>query len=68
MSIPFSSATQVLQSLLLTVSPHGGQASARRNAWACMSEGSARARGRREALEAFDRALLRSERVTAAAR
>ncbi len=33
--------------------PHGGQRTARRNAWVAMSEGAARARQRREAETAF---------------
>jgi hypothetical protein len=35
--------------LVLTVVPGGGQRTARRNAWAGMSAGTARARARREA-------------------
>ena len=50
-----------LESLAMTVLPHGGQRSARRNAWAAMSEGSARARARREAEVAMDRAVARYE-------
>lgn len=61
-------STQVLQSLILTVAPHGGQSTARRNAWASMSEGAVLARGRRDALAALVRAQARAERVTAAAR
>jgi hypothetical protein len=38
-----------LQSLALTVVPHGGQRSARRNAWAAMSADAIQARARREA-------------------
>ena len=52
--------TQVLQSLALELTPNGGQAVARRNAWASMSEGSARARGRRDASLAMDRAIARA--------
>jgi hypothetical protein len=38
-----------LQSVALTVVPHGGQRSARRNAWAAMSADAVQARARREA-------------------
>ncbi len=38
---------------LLAVAPHGGQRTARRNAWAGMSAGAAVARARREADEAL---------------
>jgi hypothetical protein len=51
-------ATQ-LQSLTLTVLPHGGQRSARRNAWAAMSADAVQARARREA-EAVMAAALAS--------
>lgn len=57
---------QVLQLLVLALAPAGGQTAARRNAWASMSQGSARARGRREADLAMDRALARAERSAAA--
>ena len=46
-----------LESLLLTVLPHG---SARQNAWASMSADAGWARNRREADAAMDRALLRA--------
>jgi hypothetical protein len=46
-----------VQTLFLTALPHGGQRSARRNAWASMSTDAARARGRREADVAMDRAV-----------
>jgi hypothetical protein len=49
-----------LESLLLTVLPHGGQRSARQNAWASMSSDASRARNRREADAAMDRALMRA--------
>ena len=39
----------LLQDLVLLALPAGGQGTARRNAWASMSAGSARSRGRREA-------------------
>ena len=37
-----------LMSLAMTVLPHGGQRSARRNAWTAMSADAAQARARRE--------------------
>ena len=49
-----------LESLFLTVLPHGGQRSARQNAWASMSSDASWARNRREADAAMDRALLRA--------
>ncbi len=49
--------------LLLLAVPHGGQLTARRNAWASMSEGAARARGRRDADAAMDQAIQRSRFV-----
>jgi len=57
-----------LESLFLTVLPHGGQRSARRNAWASMSADSALARSRREADAAMDRAVVRAESRELAAR
>jgi hypothetical protein len=52
----------LVQDLILSALPAGGQRAARRNAWAAMSAGSARARGRREADAAMAAALLRAER------
>ena len=57
-----------LESLAMTVLPHGGQRSARRNAWAAMSEGSARARARREADAAMSLAVARHDRGVSVAR
>jgi hypothetical protein len=48
------------QSLVLAVLPHGGQRSARRNAWASMSQDAVRARARREADTAMSRAVNRA--------
>lgn len=56
-------ATQ-LQSIALTVLPHGGQGGARRNAWAAMSRDSAQARARQEAEVAVDHAAVRASRAT----
>ena len=49
-----------LESFVLAVLPHGGQRSARRNAWASMSSDAQLARQRREADAAMDRAVLRA--------
>jgi hypothetical protein len=57
-----------LESLFLTVMPHGGQRSARRNAWASMSSDASWARGRREADAAMERAQLRARARELAAR
>ena len=45
------------QDLLLLALPHGGQLTARRNAWAGMSDAATRARGRRDADIAMDQAV-----------
>ena len=47
----------VVQGLVLAVLPHGGQLTARRNAWAGMASDAARARSRREADAALAVAL-----------
>jgi hypothetical protein len=47
------------QALLLALAPHGGQQTARRNAWAAMSVDAARARARREAAAAVNAAATR---------
>jgi hypothetical protein len=68
----FSRTTGQLQSLALTVLPHGGQRSARRNAWAAMSADVSQARSRREAEQAVAAATARAaylaQRPTLAAR
>jgi hypothetical protein len=61
--IGLTSATRSLQSVILMVSPHGGQHSARKNAWASMAEDSQRARQRREAESFLHLAIARAERV-----
>ena len=53
--------TSQLQALALAVVPHGGQRTARQNAWASMSQGAVRARGRREAEAALEQALRRRQ-------
>jgi hypothetical protein len=56
-AIPARLATGALQSLTLLALPHGGQRTARRNAWASMSADSALARTRREAAGAMSLAV-----------
>ncbi len=46
--------------LLLLALPGAGQLTARRNAWAGMSENATRARARREADTAMERAVVRA--------
>ena len=60
-------ATNV-QSLVVAVLPHGGQRSARRNAWASMSEDNLRARARREADAAMSLAASMSRHPATSAR
>jgi hypothetical protein len=52
--------TRTLQSLLLLALPAGGQATARRNAWAGMSADAARGRDRRQAEAALAAADVRA--------
>ena len=59
-------SAQTLQSLLLMALPAGGQATARRNAWAGMSADAARSRTRRDADAALERSLARHGRTAAA--
>jgi hypothetical protein len=69
--LPFlslSRSLRTLESLLLTFAPHGGQRDARRNAWASMSADNQRARPRRDADTAMDRALLSAGTQERAAR
>lgn len=65
---PLTRTTTQLQGLALTVLPHGGQRSARRNAWAAMSADAVLARSRREADAAVAAARSRAEVRTLAAR
>jgi hypothetical protein len=55
-----------LQDLTLVVLPHGGQRSARRNAWSAMAADASLARGRREAELAVAAASARADHPTAA--
>jgi hypothetical protein len=52
----FTRMTHTLEALFLAVLPHGGQGSARKNAWASMVEDNNRAKSRREADVAMSRA------------
>ena len=53
-------SAQTLQSLLLMALPAGGQATARRNAWAGMSADAVRGRERRQAESALAAADVRA--------
>jgi hypothetical protein len=64
--IPLARSANRLQDLTLTVLPHGGQRSARRNAWSAMSSDAVLARSRREAEVAVAAAAARADRATAA--
>ena len=59
--------SRTVEGLVLLALPHGGQQAARRNAWASMAADSARARARREADAAMDRAVAVADRTAAAA-
>ena len=52
-----SSSLLLAQALLLALLPHGGQDTARRNAWAGMAADAQRNRARREASLAMDAAV-----------
>jgi hypothetical protein len=65
---PLSRFATTVESIALTLLPHGGQRSARKNAWASMSEDNTRARGRREADAAMARAVAMSLHPAASAR
>ena len=60
-------SSRTVEGLVLLALPHGGQQSARRNAWASMAADSARARARREADAALELAVSASNRATARA-
>lgn len=64
MPVPFLSRTATsVQTLALTLVPHGGQGGARRNAWAAMSADASTARSRREADQAMAHAVERRRRA-----
>ena len=48
------------ESFLMTLVPHGGQGTARRNAWSAMSADAVQSRARRDAEEAVARATARA--------
>jgi hypothetical protein len=50
-----------LQDLTLTLLPHGGQSTARRNAWTAMAADATLARSRREAEQAVAAAAARAD-------
>jgi len=52
----------IVQDLLLTALPGGGQRTARRNAWAGMSADASRSRSRREAETALEVAVRNAQR------
>lgn len=56
------------QSLALATVPHGGQRSARRNAWAAMSQNAVHARARAEAAQALELASQAAKHPAASAR
>ena len=60
LTAPLSRTSSCLQALLLLAVPHGGQAIARRNAWAGMSADAARGRDRRQAEAALAAADVRA--------
>ena len=55
--------SRTVEGLVLLALPHGGQQSARRNAWASMAADSARARARREADAAMNRVVASAGRT-----
>ena len=59
-------ATSLVQGLVVLLVPHGGQHTARRNAWVGMSGDAARGRDRREAQAATDLTAARGRDVTTA--
>lgn len=68
MVIPSISRTaRTVQTLALTLLPHGGQRSARRNAWASMAADHSRAQSRRDADAAMTRAVAMSQHPAAQA-
>jgi hypothetical protein len=57
---PLAPGLALGRAVLLTVAPHGGQHTARRNAWAAMVADAQRARARRDADGALDAAQART--------
>ena len=58
-------AASLTTTVLLAALPHGGQRTARRNAWASMSTDATRARGRREAAAAMAQPSFRAQALDA---
>ena len=65
---PARSASRRLLETSLLLLPHGGQRTARQNAWRAMAADAAVARVRREAASAMAEAVRRSEQGVAQAR
>ena len=63
---PVRSATRALQGVALLTFPHGGQHVARRNAWAAMSDSSARTRAHHAAAAALASAGTSQHRLASA--
>ena len=63
--LKFARAASLTTTVLLTALPHGGQRTARRNAWASMSTDAARARGRRDADAAMAQSAFRARALDA---
>ena len=61
--LPITRAASLTTTLLFTALPHGGQRTARRNAWASMSDDAALAGARHEANAALLQAEVRSRAV-----
>ncbi len=59
-ALPLQRTTLNVQSFALALVPHGGQRSARRNAWAAMSADAVRARARRDASTVMSDAIQRA--------
>lgn len=63
--ITLARAASFTTTVLFTALPHGGQRTARRNAWASMSTDATRARGRREADAAIAQSAFRARALGA---
>ncbi len=63
MALPLRRTPSAVRGLCLLAFPHGGQRSARRNAWAGMSAQTAHGRARAEAEEALGTSVARARPV-----
>jgi len=63
MALPLRRTPSAVRGLCLLAFPHGGQRSARRNAWAGMSADAVRSRARAEAAEALEASSTRARPV-----